>query len=291
MNIELWKSISGFVELDQYPNLPCPYCHQEALNLDPGSIVSRVVSEKYKKIASRHFNLEIERQDLADSKQIENVKTLWDNGSAWGMLGAFVVLANKVAQPDYDFCQFTAFMKCSNCDDAVAVSGLSQEHLPNTKDHKQHRSLYKVDHFSIPIPMFDINTHVPPSIQFELLGAFSYFHIDTNSSANKLRRAMEKFCSELGAEGNNLARKINNLEAAYPIEVELLNTLRLVGNEGTHSDGVLEDDLLLAFDIFEEVLMLFPRIEKLRQLKEPQNKLINKFDKNKAQSNLLEHTK
>ena len=141
--------------------------------------------------------------------------------------------------------------------------------------------------------MFEISSIAPSSIQFELLGAFSYFHIDTNSSASKLRRAIDKFCSELGMKPNTLARQIKELETKYSTEADFLNTLRLVGNEGTHSDNVNEDDLLLAFDIVEEVLAIFPRLAKLERLKAPQAQLEDKFDKNKArtETKTLEHAK
>jgi hypothetical protein len=41
--------ILGFVTLEDYPNLPCPYCQHEALNIEVITIVSRVVSDNYKK--------------------------------------------------------------------------------------------------------------------------------------------------------------------------------------------------------------------------------------------------
>jgi len=291
VNIEKWKSILGFVALEQYPNLPCPYCHQETLNIDESSIVSRVVSENYKKIASRHFNLEQEKQKENVSKQGELARDLWSSNSLLGVIGAVGLVAYQMVKPSYHFCKFTAFMKCTSCGDNVAVTGLSQEHTKKANE-QQLPSLYKIDHFSIPVPMFKINEFVPASIQFELLGAFHYFHIDTNSSANKLRRAIENFCTELGFEANNLARQIEQLKKVHPTEAEFLNTLRLVGNEGTHSDGVIENDLLLAFDIVKEVLEIFPRLDKLQRLKAPQKILIDKFDKKKSQvePKTLEHT-
>jgi hypothetical protein len=293
MTMDKWKSILGFVTLDNYPNLPCPYCQHEALNIEKDSIVSRMVSEKYKKIASRHFNLEQEKLKQDGINQTEQVKELLEFQGFTGLLGAVDLEVNKVGKSGYHFCKFTAFMVCGNCSDNVAVTGLSQEHKKKTANEIQLPALYKVDHFSVPIPMFNIHTLVPVSIQFELLGAFSYFHVDTSSSANKLRRAIEKFCAELGVEGNNLGRQIEQLKKSHPVEADLLNTLRLVGNEGTHSDGVLEDDLLMAFDIVEEVLTIFPRLDKLKRLKAPQAILSEKFDKKKSQTerNTIEHLK
>ncbi len=293
MNTSKWKSILGFVTLEKYPNIPCPYCHQETLNFDKGSIVSREVSENYKKMASRHFNIEQNKQKDESLEQGKLIKDMWDTNSLLGVLGAVGYAIYQVAKPSYHFCKFTAFMTCASCNDNVSVIGLSQEHTKKTDNEKQLPPLYKIEQFSVPVPMFEISSTVPVSIQFELFGAFSYFHIDTNSSASKLRRAIEKFCSELGMKPNTLARQIKELETKYPTEADFLNTLRLVGNEGTHSDNVNEDDLLLAFDIVEEVLAIFPRLETLERLKAPQAKLEDKFDKKKArtEAETLEHEK
>ncbi|MBA6415569.1 DUF4145 domain-containing protein [Colwellia sp. 6M3] len=293
MNTSKWKSILGFVALDEYPNLPCPYCHQESLNIDESSIISREVSNNYKKIASRHFNLELTKQKEKAVVQEKLIGKMLGSNSVLGLFGAAAVIYHEVVKPNYHFCKFTAFMTCASCNDNITVTGLSQEQAEQDTEKKQLPSLYKIDHFSVPVPMFEISPTVPASIQLELLGAFNYFHIDTNSSASKLRRAIEKFCSELGMKPNALARQIKELETKYPTEASFLNTLRLVGNEGTHSDNVDEDDLLLAFDIVEEVLAIFPRLAKLERLKAPQAQLEDKFDKKKAQTEAktLEHEK
>ena len=293
MNTSKWKSILGFVALDKYPNLPCPYCHQETLNIDSSSIVSRKVSDNYKKIASRHFHLAQNKKEEERLEQNQLMKDMWNSNSLIGVLGAAAVFANVVVTPRYHYCKFTAFMTCASCNDNVAVIGLSQEHTKAIPNETQLLPVYKIEQFSIPVPMFEISPIVPASIQFELLGAFNYFHIDTNSSASKLRRAIEKFCIELGMKPNALARQIKELETKYPTEASFLNTLRLVGNGGVHSDNVDEDDLLLAFDIVEEVLALFPRLAKLERLKAPQAQLEDKFDKKKAQTEAktLEHEK
>jgi hypothetical protein len=293
VNTNKWKSILGFVALDKYPNLPCPYCHQETLKVDESSIVSREVSENYKKIASPHFNLENDKRKERGIEQEELVGKMLGSNSVLGLFGAAAVIYHEVVKPSYHFCKFAAFMTCASCNDHIAVTGLSQEHTKNNTDKKQLPSLYKIDHFSVPVPMFEIPLTVPVSIQFELLGAFNYFHIDTNLSASKLRRAIEKYCCELGMKPNSLGRQIKELETKYPTEASFLNTLRLVGNEGTHSDGVNEDDLLQAFDIVEEVLAIFPRLAKLERLKAPQAQLEDKFDKKKArtEAKTLEHAK
>ncbi len=285
MNTKLWKSILNFVPLSEYPNLPCPFCHHETLKFDEDTIISKKISKHYEKIASRHFELDKKKKQAEQRENGAVVRELWNEHPLWGIVGAIGVACIESAKPNYHFRKFTAFMYCTNCEDNVAVTGLLQQHTKKTDSDNQEPSIYKIDHFSTPVSMFKIDEQIPSSIQLELLGAFRYFHIDTNSSANKLRRAIECFCNEFDIPGDNLARRLAQLKEKYPTEVDLLNTLRLVGNEGSHSNGfteVNEDDLLGAFDIVEEVLTLFPRLEKLNQLKRSQEQLINKFDKKKV---------
>jgi len=282
MNIDDWKAVTRFVALDKYPLLPCPYCHQIDLEFDESSIQSHPVSKNYEIVASRHYKLENERNQQKTEKNIKMAKDMIQSNSFVGFIGVVGLTLVESSKPNYHFCKFVAFMRCNWCNDNVAVMGLVQEHTKKPGDKKQLHPLYKIEHFSIPITMFQIHDYIPTSILTELYGAFSFFHIDTNSSAHKLRRAMEKFCEELNAKGNNLNRQINSLKnTEFSIEADLLDTLRLVGNEGTHSDGVDEDDLLAAFSIFEEVLTVFRRIGKLKELQVSKKALTTKFDAKK----------
>lgn len=291
MNKALWNSILEFLPLNEYPNLPCPFCHQETLNFDEDTIVSKPVSKHYEKVASRHYQLikDERRKELKESGQA--IKEMWNEHPLWGILGAVGAILIEASKPNYNFEKFTAFMTCSNCYDHVAVTGLMQRHITKTETENEEPSLYKIDHFSTPISMFNLDEHIPPAIQFELFAAFRYFHIDTNSSANKLRRAIECFCKTIGDENKNLYNNINLLANSYPLESELLHTLRILGNKGSHSDNTVdinEDDLIKAFDIFEEVLAVFRKRHKLTTLKESQQQLLEKFDK-KYIENTLKH--
>lgn len=286
MNKELWKKISDFVSLEEYPFLPCPYCKVNDLKFDIDSIQYRPISDNYNRVApSRHY-LSVENEKLQEQeKNGEMLRDAWEENRLLGALLGIGSFLNEVLKPNYTFQKFNAFMVCQNCGDYVSVNGLSQVHKPKTQQEVKLPSIFKVEHFSTPVSMFDVNESVPVSIQFELYGAFSYYHVDTNSSANKLRRAMEQFCRELNAKGGNLSRMIQDLKSTFPFEADMLDTLRLVGNEGTHSDGVNEDDLLTAFQIFEEVLDLFRRKKVLANLQSSQKQLTDKFDRKENGSN------
>lgn len=282
MNTQLWKSIINFVELDKYPKLPCPYCNQIELAIDKQSVQTRPISDNYENSAtSRHYQAVMKERKIEDEKNTKQLGQAFEENVVLGTLMGIGTILTKIMSPDYDFNKFIAFMSCASCGDSVSINGLAQIHQPIDPKKPQRPTLYKVEHFSTPIPLFPLDKAVPAKVQLELLSAFHHFHIDTNSSASKLRRAIEKFCKELGAKTDNLNNNIQALTKLYPLESELLHTLRLVGNEGTHSDGVNEDDLLTAFRIFEEVLTVFRRKEILAELKESQKVLNDKFKKEK----------
>ena len=62
MDIELWKRISGFVDLNSYPELPCPYCNKYALKLDKDSVQTRPINKDSLLITSRKYRFEKERK-------------------------------------------------------------------------------------------------------------------------------------------------------------------------------------------------------------------------------------
>lgn len=282
MNTQLWKGIINFVALDKYPKLPCPYCNQVELTIDQQSVQTRKISQNYERSAtSRHYQAVIQKKESELEKSEQQLNKVIEHSALMGILLGIGQIALEAYRPEYHFHKFIAFMSCKSCGDSVSINGLAQVDLSDNSNKPPSPTLFKVEHFSTTIPFFEIDKQVPLKVQLELLGAFHYFHIDTNSSASKLRRAIEHFCKELGAETDNLNNNIQALAKSYPLESELLHTLRLVGNEGTHADGVNEDDLLTAFEIFKEVLSVFRKREILAELKNSQKVLNDKFKKEK----------
>lgn len=85
----------------------------------------------------------------------------------------------------------------------------------------------------------------------------------------------------MGFKGRNLHDSITEMAKSYPQEAHLLNSLRLLGNDATHSDAVSEEDLLDAFEVQEFVLGIFERDKLKKQAEKTAAKLTSKFDKTK----------
>lgn len=282
MDIKLWKSIGEFVGVNKYPSLPCPFCGEIDLEMDSSSLHHKSFSENFEnkaKYLSRHHQAVKEKEYAEEIKQSELIKSASEKDTLSGLLSTLFFIASDAFKDNYELGQFAGFMQCNSCNEYLSISGLSQKKI-DLKDNEPVKPIrVKVENFGFPILMFDINQYVPEIVERELHDAFRYFHFDPNSSAAKLRRAIESFCHVLDSEGKSLHQQINNLPERFSMEKRFLQTLRLVGNEGTHADGVDEDDLLQAFDIFHNVLSVFTRLHELQALESSHEILSLKFDK------------
>lgn len=287
MDIELWKRISGFVDLNSYPELPCPHCNKYSLKLSKESVQSRPVHESSLLVSSRKFRSEKEcRQALIEERQevISKMEGFW-----LPLVGTLVNAHSAAVDPtNGDTYLFNSFLECSECKQSVSASGVLLEYKTGLSQSLPRAKQVKIDHFSPAVLIFPISENTPKEIAEELLDAFKHFHFDPPSSASKLRRAIENFCKDMQVEENtnNLGRMIKNLEKTHPEEAKYLDALRLIGNEGTHGSNVAELDLLYAFQVFQFVLELYDRNARYNELNHVYDKLANKYEKKKQPQQL-----
>jgi hypothetical protein len=235
-----------------------------SLSIDAKSISYRkAIHPEKSAILAKEINSN--RQDVSDA-----FKT---NTFLGVLVGIGTILLNTKKAP----AKFTCFFKCKNCGGDVSATGTSQHPISN--QNPIDAPSLKVEYFSPPIPIFNISSLVPIPVREEVLQSFNHFHSDLSSSGAKLRRSIEKLCSELGFKEKNLHCSISSMEKQFPEEADLLHSLKLLGNEATHSDSVNEEDLLDAFEVQEFVLGLFERIKDKKQIADTANKLKQKFNK------------
>lgn len=257
---EIWEKLSGVTLLESYPQLPCPFCDNNTLTIDKSSLSIRKLSNTtLKTYLNKLTTSNLESLDIEDSN--------------W--LKFFAGLADAADLMTYEPSQFIAFFKCSMCNESVSSTGIAKSPRKDSSNLLQ----IKVEYFNPPIPIFPLSSITPKIINEELLASFNLFHSDSCSSGNRLRRAIEKLCDELGFNVGNLHRNIEAMAKEFPEESNWLNSLKLVGNEATHSDGVNESDLLNSFQVFEVVLDVFRRKEIRTQTLKTVAKIDKKFRK------------
>jgi len=267
-NKQLWANVSKLNFLESYPALPCPYCKSMNLKLDTESFTARKLSWQ----ARRAYQEQFKDNELMDFANKED--------NSFFKLAALVLTAADGAM--YQPSQFIAFFKCGMCNENVSSTGLAK--IPNNDTSVRQ---IKVESFNPPLPLFPLSETTPTSINEELLSSFNHFFSDTCSSGNRLRRAVEKLCLELGyTQERNLYQNIEAMADEFPLEARWLQSLRLVGNEATHADKITEDDLLDSYKVFEVVLDIFRRKHIEPEIEKVALQLQDKFKKPHKQLSL-----
>ena len=248
LNKNLLNSLSDLKQIKSYPELPCPYCGNHKLKLDLSTFQYKNLTGSVLKNYNEKYNFKKVQQTIANSDESTFIKLL---------TGTFAVIDVLSHTP----VQFTAFFQCDICSSSVASLGLAKVQKNKEKLDLSTDMEIKVLSFNPPIPIFELQESTPESINNELLHVFNYFHSDISSSGSKLRRAIEHLCFELGCNHKNLHRNIQELSKQYPQEAKWLESLKLVGNEATHSGGVSEKDIIDSLQILEVILDIFRRNE------------------------------
>ncbi|MGE8361412.1 DUF4145 domain-containing protein [Pseudomonas sp.] len=255
----VWEKLSRFNPIDDYPVLPCPYCNGNALRINKDTICFKPLSGESLK-------------NFVDKFSSENFKNAEGGGE---FIKFLAIIADASDLANYKSSQFIAFFDCALCSGSVSSLGVAR--IPIKVGSKG--AQLKVECFNPPVPMFSLSPTTPKKINEELLGAFRHFHSDVGSAGNKLRRAMEQLCVELGYGESNLHRNIIAMSKDYPEESNWLGSLKLVGNEATHSNGVIESDILDFLQVFDVVLDIFRRREASLKIRQTVEKIDDKFKK------------
>ncbi|MFA6562247.1 MAG: DUF4145 domain-containing protein [Verrucomicrobiia bacterium] len=172
--------------------------------------------------------------------------------------------------PDWITFSFTAWVKCDNsaCGEEVAVAG--DGGIETDYDDEGAGSFhaeYCSPRFCSPMPdIIEIPGNCPPKVASELRVAFALFWSDPSGAANHIRVALEALMSHLRIRERrktdkgkfvklNLHQRIELFREADLIIGNQLMALKWLGNTGSHDGGVIQNDVLAAFEIIEHALL------------------------------------
>lgn len=165
--------------------------------------------------------------------------------------------------------RYIAFLKCSNkaCGEIVTITGngspLELLHSdPFGPGESSHETFYKPIFFNPPLHFFKINQfELPEEVETALKEAFSIYWFDINACASKLRTTIERVLDSLDIERYdskenriNLHSRINIFKAKDINNIhEYFESIKWLGNEGTHETNVDKEELLSTFDMIEHI--------------------------------------
>lgn len=174
---------------------------------------------------------------------------------------------------EQSFGRFWGVLRCDieTCDEPVAISGDYHHNYDTSGAHSSNDwHVETTSEFTIKslVPMPPI-IDVPPTLSDEcrlhIWGAGNLFFVDLGACANRLRAAVEALMDHLqvprkgirrgGSRGNlDLSERIDEFDKVKPGHKDALDSLRLVGNVGSH-EGVADFDYVVhCFELLEAAL-------------------------------------
>lgn len=171
--------------------------------------------------------------------------------------------------------RFTGFLKCnsSTCNEYVAVIGyISRD--PYDYDDPEEGHVFDYDNFYYPllfdppIKYFTISSKIPEVIQDSLKDAFRLYWADNSACGNAIRRVVEILLNHEKIRKRIVRQQKSQPETYYyslherldlygqknSVVSELLKSIKWIGNAGSHTNQLLNRQVLDAFDLLNLAL-------------------------------------
>lgn len=217
--------------LDEQPNWPCPNCNNGLLKIDKGNF-------KYQ----------------ASEESKKNKPTI----------------KHDDYPPDYIEYRFHGAFHCIKCKEIVTVVGIGRiSEYPDNDDSSQYVDTFYPKLFVPAIPLFKIDRSCPQLVRVEIQAAFNLYWCDLAACANKIRIAVEQIMNDKKVrkvyvpkgktkeERYNLHTRIEIFGRDFPrhkTHVTPLLALKYIGNDGSHVGALNISDVIVGFELLEEVI-------------------------------------
>lgn len=157
--------------------------------------------------------------------------------------------------PDDCFGRFSCMLACERCDTPVGMVGDFQSHEHRDESGISERRALKPLSMVPGSPLMVLPESVPDEAANAMKNAFTSFWGDAGGAANRLRISVERI---LDAENiptkGTLNDRITEFGKKYPEMENSLHALRHVGNVGSHEGDIGREELLDAFEVYQEWL-------------------------------------
>jgi hypothetical protein len=158
---------------------------------------------------------------------------------------------------------FSIHLKCTNCSEIVAVSGLMTE--DNYPEEGDTAIITPISFFPAP-KIIEIPRACPKSVTKILNESFGLYWLDVSSCANKIRISIEVLLNELNVPDKKTINKkeqkitlhgrINEFTKANKDVGEFLSAIKWIGNAGSHLSEITRDNVLDAYELLDFSLEL-----------------------------------
>ncbi len=250
---ELWLKSFHVLYVDSLPAWPCPRCETGKLSLVSDSLVFRKNPTQYTPAA-------FQREDFTDNMVLN-------------ILGVMVSALEKMQWEQH---KFVGFLECKDCMEAVAVSGRAEKFRQSANADRPPSTRIYLEYFSPPLPIIPLDSRYPDNVRQCVARASGYIFNDAGAAASTTRQAVELLLDSLripavDSDGRRLSlhNRIVSFGKTHKDYADLLDSIRFIGNEGTHSGKVERADVLAGFEVLDHVLEeIFVRSEIRKKITE-----------------------
>ena len=242
MNEVAINQLRRFCSLDDFPDLPCPYCGSETLRIDRRSIQFIKLKNQFAEKDFEDINFEshvllrlIEFACIAMSKLMEFQA------------------------------KFSTFLKCTSCKETVIMVGKAI--VPSELAKQQGITIgirILPEFFTPPLPIIRLHSAYPKNIKREITRSFSTFFFDPSSCGNAIRQCIERLLDNHRIEKSRISK--NGKQIYIPLsdrvelfvdnfsDAKLLDGIRFLGNEASHNSILNQEDVFNAYKILHYIL-------------------------------------
>ena len=259
-NKSIWEAtIREPLAVSSLPHWPCPRCKTGRLLLEKIGLVFRKNRDLYRSV-------EFNKDDFG-----ENL-----------FLGILVAVGKTLQTMQWYQARFSGFLHCDNkdCGEFVAVTGRAE--LPGPLMGKQVQSQMSAhivpEYFSPSLQLFNLRDNYPAPVRAELIRSFTVFFNESNSAGARLRCAIERLLDERGVAVESLHNRLVEFSKSENELGDLLQAIKWLGNEGSHSGKLTRQDVLDGYEVFNHVLdeLYIARPNRTKMLQRS-NQLTEKF--------------
>ncbi|MFW9709569.1 DUF4145 domain-containing protein [Vibrio parahaemolyticus] len=153
---------------------------------------------------------------------------------------------------------FSGILVCKSCGENYTVSGVGAVEEDFDEEYGHHICEYFTPKYFYPeIHLFKIAPKTPENIKKIIESSFSLAWSDFSAAANKLRIALELIVENLVPDASpkdSLGLKIQKIPDEQVQIRKMINAIKWLGNEASHTSRLKECDLAFAYEVMDSVL-------------------------------------
>ena len=174
---------------------------------------------------------------------------------------------------DYAVYRFVGLLQCDNkaCEDVINIAGTASDEDYEDYDKEGFpymgiRIGYEVNYFYPPLMILDLPNELDNKIKDVLIKAFGHYWNDLESSANKIRIAIEMILDDLGVKKFTINKNNKRVAISTHSRIILFGVdnsdvaskmlaIKWIGNDGSHVGGELSrSDLFTDFELLDYII-------------------------------------